>query len=94
MKPLIEITTVPIQIKMKTTNAEQEYARSTTEMEIHRDNGSLKIKARPIKVNIDTHEVRNPVSPPWPAIWSRAHRRASRTATRPLSPTPARASCC
>ena len=46
MKPLIEITTVPIQIEMKTTNAKLEYARGTAEMEIHRDNGKLKIKSR------------------------------------------------
>lgn len=63
MKPLIEITTVPIQIEMKTTNAKLEYARGTAEMEIHRDNGNLQIKSRPIKVNIDTFEARNSVSP-------------------------------
>ena len=63
MKPLIEITTVPIQIEMKTTNAKLEYARATAEMEITRDNGNLKIKSRPIKVNIDTYEARNSVSP-------------------------------
>ena len=40
MKPLIEITMVPIQIEMKTTNAKLEYARGTAEMEITRDNGS------------------------------------------------------
>ena len=57
MKPLIEITTVPIQIEMKTTNAKLEYARGTAEMEITRDNGNLQIKSRPIKVNIDTFVV-------------------------------------
>lgn len=63
MKPLIEITTVPIQIEMKTTNARLEYARGTAEMEISRDNGNLQIKSRPIKVNIDTFEARNSLSP-------------------------------
>ena len=63
MKPLIEITTVPIQIEMRTTNAKLEYARATAEMEVTRDNGNLKIKSRPIKVNIDTFEARNSVSP-------------------------------
>ena len=63
MKPLIEITTVPIQIEMKTTNAKLEYARGTAEMEISRDNGNLQIKSRPIKVNIDTFEARNSLSP-------------------------------
>ena len=64
MKPLIEITTVPIQIEMKTTNAKLEYARGTAEMEISREkNGGLQIKSRPIKVNIDTFEARNSLSP-------------------------------
>jgi len=63
MKPLIEITTVPIQIEMKTTNAKLEYARGTAEMEITRDKGGLSIKSRPIKLNIDTFEARNSVVP-------------------------------
>lgn len=64
MKPLIEITTVPIQIEMKTTNAKLEYARGTAEMEISREkDGGLQIKSRPIKVNIDTFEARNSLSP-------------------------------
>lgn len=63
MKPLIEITTVPIQIEMKTTNAKLEYARGTAEMEISRDKGGLQIKSRPIRVNIDTFEARSSVTP-------------------------------
>ena len=63
MKSLIEITTVPIQIEMKTTNAKLEYARGTAEMEITRDKGGLSIKSRPIRVNIDTFEARNSVTP-------------------------------
>ena len=63
MKPLIEITTVPIQIEMKTTNAKLEYARGTVEMEISRDKGGLNIKSRPIRVNIDTFEARNSITP-------------------------------
>ncbi len=63
MKPLIEITTVPIQIEMKTTNAKLEYARGTAEMEVTRDKGGLQIKSRPIRVNIDTYEARNSITP-------------------------------
>ncbi len=63
MKPLIEITTVPIQIEMKTTSAKLEYARGTAEMEITREKNGLQIKSRPIKVNIDTYEARNSVTP-------------------------------
>ena len=63
MKPLIEITTIPIQIEMKTTNAKLEYARGTAEMEVSRDKGGLKIKSRPIRLNIDTFEARNSITP-------------------------------
>ncbi len=63
MKPLIEITTIPIQIEMKTTNARLEYARGTAEMEISRDEGGLSIKSRSTRINIDTYEARNSVSP-------------------------------
>ena len=63
MKPLIEITTVPIQIEMKTTNAKLEYARGTVEMEISRDKGGLNIQSKPVRVNIDTFEARNSITP-------------------------------
>ena len=63
MKPLIEITTVPIQIEMKTTNAKLEYARGTAEMEITRDAGGLSIKSRSTRINIDTYEARNSITP-------------------------------
>ena len=63
MKQLIEITTVPIQIEMKTTRAKLEYARGTAEMEVSRDKGGLQIKSRPIRLNIDTFEARNSITP-------------------------------
>ena len=63
MKPLIEITTVPIQIEMKTTRARLEYARGTAEMEVSRDEGGLRIQSKPIRINIDTYEARNSVTP-------------------------------
>ena len=63
MYPLIEIKTVPIELEMKTTNARLEYKRGTAEMEISRDDGGLSIKSRPIKVQMDTFEARNSLSP-------------------------------
>lgn len=63
MKPLIEITTVPIQIEMKTTNAKLEYVNGTAEMEISHGDSGFNIKSRPIRVNIDTFEARNSISP-------------------------------
>jgi hypothetical protein len=63
MYPLIEITTVPIELEMKTTRARLEMVRGTAEMEISRDHGGLSIKSRPIRLNIDTFEARNSLSP-------------------------------
>ena len=63
MYPLIEIKSVPIEIEMKTTNARMEYTRGVAEMEISRDKGGLSIKSRPIRLNLDTFEARNSLSP-------------------------------
>ena len=68
MEPLIEITTVPIEIQMKVTNARLEYARGTAQMEISRDRGGLSIRSQPIRVNIDTFEARSSVTPTTPQI--------------------------
>ncbi|MBM6886641.1 DUF6470 family protein [Pseudoflavonifractor phocaeensis] len=63
MYPLIEIKTVPIEIQMKVTNAHLEYARGTAQMEISRDKNGLSIRSQPIRVNIDSFEARNSVTP-------------------------------
>ncbi len=64
MYPLIEITTVPIEIQMKTKNATLEYSRGTAEMEVSRnDGGGLDIKSRPIRLRLDSFEARNSVTP-------------------------------
>lgn len=63
MYPLIEIKTVPIEIQMKVTRAHLEYARGTAQVEISRDKGGLNIRSQPIKVNLDTFEARNSVTP-------------------------------
>ena len=63
MDPLIEIQTVPIEIQMKVTRARLEYARGTAQVEISRDKGGLNIRSNPIRVNIDTFEARNSVTP-------------------------------
>ncbi|WP_274952862.1 DUF6470 family protein [Angelakisella massiliensis] len=63
MYPLIEIQTVPIEIRMKVTNAKLEYARGSAQMEISRDKGGLQIRSQPIRVNIDTFEARSSVVP-------------------------------
>ena len=63
MYPLIEIKTVPIEIEMKVTPAKIEYSRGTADLEVSRGDGGLSIKSRPIKLNIDTFEARNSITP-------------------------------
>lgn len=63
LRPLIEITTVPIRIEMKTSNAKLEYTQGTAEVEISRGKGGMSIKSRPIRVNIDTYEARASLTP-------------------------------
>lgn len=63
MYPLIEITTIPIQLELKVTAPRFEQIRSTVEMEVSRDQGGLNIKSRPIRLNIDTFEARNSITP-------------------------------
>lgn len=63
MYPLIEITTVPIEIEMKVTDAKLEYTRGSAELEITRGDGGLNIRSRPIRLNLDTFEMRNSIVP-------------------------------
>ena len=63
MERLIEIKTVPIELEMKVNHARLDYKHSTVDLEISRDQGGLQIRSKPIKVNIDTFEARNSVSP-------------------------------
>ena len=59
MYPLLEITTVPIEIQMKTTNASLEYTKGSVEMEIVRSEKSgVEVKSGPIQVQLDTFELR------------------------------------
>lgn len=61
--PLIEIKSVPIEIEMRVTDAKLEYSRATVDMEITRNEGGLSIRSKPIRVNLDTFEARNSVTP-------------------------------
>ncbi|HCT92454.1 MAG TPA: hypothetical protein DF613_13920 [Lachnospiraceae bacterium] len=63
MDQLINITTVPIQYELKINNARLEYHNSKAELEIHRSNGGLSIKSRPVKLHLDSFEARNSVIP-------------------------------
>lgn len=80
MGPLIEITTVPIEIEMKTTNAQLLYSRGTAEMEVSRDKGGLNIKSRPIKLNVDSFQARSSVRPTTAQSVQRAAQRGEQAA--------------
>ena len=63
MDQLIQITTVPIQYELKINNARLEYSRSRAELEIHKNDGGLSIKSRPVKLHLSSFEARNSVTP-------------------------------
>ncbi len=79
MFPLIEITTVPIEIEMKVTDAKLEYARGTADLEISRNDGGLQIKSRPIRLNVDTFEARNSITPTTATSISQAAERGTQS---------------
>ncbi len=63
MDQLIKITTVPIQYELKVNNARLEYSSSKAELEIHKNDGGLSIKSRPVKLHLNSFEARNSVTP-------------------------------
>ena len=63
MKPLIEVHSIPISIQLKTTPAQIERRNVSAEVEVSRDKRGLNIRSRPIRLNIDSFEARNSVSP-------------------------------
>ena len=63
MERLIEIKSVPIEIEMKVNHAKLEYQRSMVDLEVSRNRGGLQIRSKPIRLNIDTFEARNSISP-------------------------------
>jgi len=63
MDQLINITTVPIQYELKINDARLEHHNAKAELEIHKTNGGLSIKSRPVKLHLDSFEARNSVTP-------------------------------
>ena len=63
MRQLLEITSVPIEIEMRTSRAQLQYTRGTAELEVSRDKGGLSIKSRPIQLKMDTFEMRQSIVP-------------------------------
>ena len=56
---LLQITTIPIQIEIKVTNAKLEYSEDRQpKVNITTKNGGYVMEAEPLKLNIDTYEAR------------------------------------
>lgn len=56
---LLQITTIPIQIEIKVTNAKLEYSEDRQpKVSITTKNGGYVMEAEPLKLNIDTYEAR------------------------------------
>ena len=63
MKQLIEIENVPIEMQIKVTPSRLEVARGSAALEVHRDEGGMRIKSQPIRLRLDTFEARDSISP-------------------------------
>lgn len=63
MTPLIEIKNVPIEIEMKISPAQLKYTRGTADLEISKDTKGVRIKSKPIQVNMDTFQSQGIVVP-------------------------------
>ena len=56
---LLQITTIPIQIEIKVTNAKLEYSEDRQpKVNITTQNGKFVMEAEPLRLNIDTYEAR------------------------------------
>lgn len=80
MRQLIEITSVPIEIEMRTSRVQLQYTRGTAELEVSRDKGGLSIKSRPIQLNVDTFEMRQSIVPTAPRSIEQAAQKGRQTA--------------
>lgn len=62
---LLQITTIPIQIEIKVTNAKFEHSEEYTQpkVNISTKNGGYVMEAEPLKLNIDTYEARKSLGP-------------------------------
>lgn len=67
MKPLLQITTIPISYQLKVQRAQIERHRGSAQVEISREKGrGFQIQTQPSQVKIDTYEARNSMVPTTP----------------------------
>lgn len=63
MTPLIEIKNIPIEIEMKISHAELKYTHGTADLEISKDKNGMRVRSKPIQVNVDTFDSQGIVVP-------------------------------
>lgn len=63
MENLLKITNVSIAYELKINNASLEYKRGTADLEISRDAGKMTIRTNPIRLQLDTFQARDSISP-------------------------------
>lgn len=80
MRPLIQITTVPISYELKIQKAQVERHRGSAQLQISREKGGLQVKSDPIKVKIDTFEARNSMIPTTPTSIKQAAEKGKQAA--------------
>lgn len=63
MENLLKITNVSIAYELKINNASLEYKHGTADLEITRDAGKMTIRSNPIRLQLDTFQARDSISP-------------------------------
>lgn len=63
MEPLLKITNIPITFELKINKAHLEYKNGTADLEITRNDGKMSIRSSPIRLQLDTFEARDSISP-------------------------------
>lgn len=63
MKQLLKITTTPMQYEMKVTDARLEYNNSKPNVTMRREKGGFSMRSRAAKLNLDTFEAKNTITP-------------------------------
>lgn len=81
MKPLLQITTIPINYEFKIQHAHVERHHGSAEVEISRNKGGMQIESTPIKVRIDTFEARNSMTPTTPTSIRQAAEKGKQAAS-------------
>lgn len=63
MEPLLKITNIPIAFELKINKARLEYQNGTADLEVTRNDGKMTIRSSPIRLQLDTFEARDSISP-------------------------------